>query len=169
MKKLIAPRVVSISITLIMYLGVSLYSATLTLDEERHQSGQYSFKRHIETGQALIEFTGPHCTISRTYNQCTATKTVIKSTRTISCETMKELTQMIQGIDNIHLHQQATMPSHPVNAASPQYHKGRLIYNLIDEGRDMVRDCIEMLPRPIGYFLSFWPIRPVLNSLFPKR
>ena len=46
--------------------------------------------------------------------------------------------------------------------------KSRLIHDLVDEGRTIVRECLDVLPRPISYALSFWPIRPILNRLFPK-
>ena len=155
MKKFIIATLTKSATIILVCSWSSLVNAATILEEDCHRKDRRSYTRNY-CGE--IEFSSCGCTVIRTYDHNGAPKTKIYSKNTITQTTMRELAQIIISMDEITLSQKNGGHSH----------KSRLIHNLVDEGRVIVRECLDVLPRPIGYILSFWPIEPILNRLFPR-
>ncbi len=125
----------------------------------------------------VITFKTPLCFIERSYDKNHVpieTQISASSREPISSEMIKQVVRIIFCMDSIemskrHEHSGFIQEHKPVEHIHRYEHPEGLIHELVNEVRGIGRDCIEAMPRPIGYFLGFWPIRTVLNRVFPHH
>lgn len=150
--------------------AATIYSMDSDSDSEDRIHG------HCHSNGYSIVFENPDYSVKRTYNkENVPIETRISSSKPFSCDTTREVLQIISWVidriemHNIHGHRDSIHEQKPIEHIHRHEHHKGIIHELVNEVRSIGRDCIDAMPRPIGYFLGFWPIRPVLNCVFPHH
>lgn len=157
-----------------LYLSACLLQAMDLKDSDSDMVDHGHGMPHSDSYSIIFE--NPDYSIKRTYNKNhVPTETRISSSKQFSCNTTKEVIQIISWImDRIeapkrHESRDFIQEHKPIEHIHRHEHPEGLIHELVNEVRGIGRDCIDAMPQPIGYFLGFWPIRPVLNRVFPHH